>query len=199
MAELEQIIIFALGHCLLSKDLKELNKQEFRLVNEVNNTILLEVKWGQQGPHTLTFELDLQSQWECNLSHSEEWESEDLLPRGWQLGGIAALRSRNTIFSFYCPPYWPLPFQSGLVPFITHLWKVWSFFLEVSHAECGSGYWMASLKMLRKLPFSICLTSYYFMRYLRARGINRLPSSVWLTSYYFMMYLRAREINFSPK
>jgi len=36
-------MIFALGKCLLSEDLKKLNKEEFRLVNEVNK-ILLEVK-----------------------------------------------------------------------------------------------------------------------------------------------------------
>lgn len=74
----------------------------------------------------------------------------------------------------------PLTFQSGLVPFFTHLREVWSFtpFLEVSHTECGSGYQMTSLKKFRKLPFSI-----------------------WLTSalQYYVMHLRAREIYFSPK
>lgn len=82
-------------------------------------------------------------------------------------------------FVHLLPAMMPLTFQSGLVPFFTHLCEVWSFtlFLEVSHTECGSGYQMTSLKNFRNLPFSI-----------------------WLTSVlqYFMMHLRAREMLFSP-
>lgn len=83
-------------------------------------------------------------------------------------------------FVHLLPALLPLMFQSGLVPFFTHLCEVWSFtlFLEVSHTESGSGYQMTSLENFRKLPFSI-----------------------WLTSVlqYFMMHLRAREMLFSPK